>query len=253
MPDRYRPLQTSTLRPGLLVSLKTSVTGNIDYRKRIIEADHVDNQGRQKAKWETVRTITDPVEMKAAWTVQLRARGLICAVCTNSAFGLLCPEAEGVVLAEAIADARKLAEEFNSAASLTRVRIYVITGRIAQDDVEAVRAINSEIRELLEDMQTGIANLDVEVIRKAANRAKAVGAMLSTDAASRVQTAVEAARSIARKIVKVGETASAEVDQTLLRQITTARTAFLDFEPSEEVSLPGQAGRAVDLEDSRAL
>ncbi len=44
-------MQTSTLRPGLLVSLKTSVTGNVVYRRKDIEPDHRTKDGVQRARW----------------------------------------------------------------------------------------------------------------------------------------------------------------------------------------------------------
>ncbi len=43
----------------------------------------------------------------------------------------------------------ELADEFNATARLTRLYVNVIAGRIAPDDVEAVKAINSEVRDLL--------------------------------------------------------------------------------------------------------
>lgn len=242
------PIQTSTLRPGLLVSLKTSVTGNVAYDKQELVPRHLDEAGRQKKKWQTERIITDPAEMEKAWAVQQRARSLVTAVCASSAFGLLCPEADAEKLNGAIREARNLAEDFNSDASLTQLRIYVMIGRIASDDVEAVQAISSEVRGLLDDMTTGIENLDVQVIRKAATRAKSVGAMLSSEASEQVLGAVEAARTIAKKIRKAGETVTAEIDQDLLRQITEARTAFLDMEDSEEITAPeAEQGRTVEL------
>lgn len=240
-------LETSTIRPGLLVSLSISVSGGITYHKRILEPKHIDAQGRQKKKWVTEREVMDPVEMEAAWAVQAKARSLITAVCSNSAFGLLCPEADADKLAEALTAARAQVDTFNATATLSRVRIYQITGRVAQDDVEAVRAINSEIRGLLDEMKQGVADMDVEVIRKAANRAKSVGAMLSSDAAEKVAKAIDAARSIARKIVKAGEAAAVEIDQASLRQITEARTTFLDLSEAGDIAAPAEEGRTVEL------
>lgn len=142
-----------------------------------------------------------------------------------------------------------MAEEFNSVARLTRVSVYVMVGRIAADDVEAVRAINSEVRDLLADMEMGIRDLDVARIRKAADKAKEVGSMLSPDAMARIQIAIDVARSTARKIVKAGEQAAEEVDRSVLRRIAEQRTAFLDMdEISTEVRAPEAEARAVDLD-----
>ncbi|MGC2778984.1 MAG: hypothetical protein WA418_25470, partial [Bradyrhizobium sp.] len=130
-------IASSTLRPGLLVSLKTTVSGNVEYEKQNIEADHVTDDGKRKARWETQRTISDPTEHEAALQVRSRALTLIRGVCSRSAFGLLCPEIATEDLERAMVKARKLAEEFNKSAKLTRVTVYAITGRIAPDDVEA--------------------------------------------------------------------------------------------------------------------
>jgi len=241
-------MKTSTLRPGLLVSLKTTLVGNVQYAKQVIESEHTTKEGKAKAKWETERTIHDPIEHEAGVKARGKARSTITAVCSNSAFGLLCPETDSDKLEQAIAEARTIAEEFNATAALSRITVYVITGRIAQDDVEAMRAINSEVRDLLSQMQDGVKNLDVAVIREAANKAKNIGNMLTPDAQVRMQFAIDAARKAAREIVKAGEGASIEVDKTVIRKITEARTAFLDFDGESEIKAPVAEGRAVDLE-----
>lgn len=243
-------LQSSTLRPGLLVSLRTSINGNISYTKQTIEADHVTTAGEARAKWETTRTIADPAEYALAEKARNKASSLIRGVCANSAFGLLCPEADADQLEAAIAEARAAADAFNRAASLSRVAVHVITGRIAPNDVEAVRAINSELRGLLDDMAAGIQRLDVKEIREAASRAKALGVMLPSEVASRIKDAIDAARSAARKITKAGEQAAQEIDTKAVRAITEARTAFLDLDEAGEVQAPEETGTAIDLTPS---
>ena len=81
----------NTLRPGLLVALNTSVKGNVNYTRRDLETDHETDAGL-KTKWETERTITDAAEYEQAIKVRSKARSLVTAVCTPTAFGLLCPE-----------------------------------------------------------------------------------------------------------------------------------------------------------------
>jgi len=240
-------MKTSTLRPGLLVSLKTSIAGNVKYQKKILEAEHVTDEGTQQARWETERTIINPAELEAAKKARSKARSLISGVCATSAFGLLCPETAADALEKSIAAARGVADAFNETASLTRVHVYIITGRIAPDDVEAVRAINSEIRELLADMERGVKNLDVKTIREAASQARSIGSMLSPDAAARITIAIEAARATAKKIVQAGEQAAQEVDLRTIAAITEARTAFLDLDDAKEIASPAAEQRALDL------
>jgi hypothetical protein len=236
-----------TLRPGFLISLKTSVRGNVKYEKRDI-GQEVTDDGATVTEWETTRVISDPAEFKKAGEARSKARSLISAVCVNSAFGLLCPEAAQEELDQAVKSAHALVDAFNETASLTRVSVYVMVGKIAADDVEAVRAINSEVSDLLGQMQEGLKTLDVRAIRDAAAKAKNIGQMLSPDAAVRIQMAIDAARSSARKIVQAGETAAAEIDLKAIRMVTEARTAFLDLDEAKEIAAPKQAGRAVDLE-----
>jgi len=241
-------IQASTLRPGLLVSLRTSIQGNVKYDKIDLEEDHVTEDGQRKARWETVRTIEDPEEHERAHKARDRVKLLVRSACVFSEFGLLCPDGKTGVLDEQIKEARRVADEFNATSTISKVRVYVLVGRIAPDDAEAVKAISSEIRELLSTMETGISNLDVKSVRAAADRAKNLGTMLSPDAQERVLEAVEAARAVARKIVKAGEQAAQEIDRTTIARIAAARTMFLDIDTvPTEIGTAESVGRAVDL------
>lgn len=243
-------MAVSTLRPGLLVSLKTSVCGNVSYQKKVLQGDHLTKEGKRLARWETKREIEDPLEHEAAVRVRSEVRSKIRRVCAVSAFGLLCPETNEKELADAMKEARKIAAAFNETAKYTRVEVYVFCGRIAQDDVEAVRAINSEVRDLLQQMQDGISKLDVAAVREAADRARSLGKMLTPQAEQRIKGAIEAARSVARRMVKAGEQAAQEIDRGTIRALAEARTAFLDLDATGQVSKPKETGRAIDLSPS---
>src|SRR5262249_19083139 len=160
------------------------------------EADHINDMGERVASWETQRTIADPEEHERAVKARSKARSIITGVCAASAFGLLCPVSRERDLESAIADARRVTEEFNAGAKLSSVSVYVITGRVADNDVEAVRAINSELRELLDSMRDGVRDLDATAIREAANKARALGQMLSAEAQEKVKEAIDAARKV---------------------------------------------------------
>lgn len=247
-------MQVSTLRPGLLVSLKTSVTGNVSYSKRDIEADHATMSGERRAVWETERTIADATEHEEAVKVRGAARTLITKLCAPSNFGLLCRESNRGLLDAAVIEARNVADEFNAKARLTTVAVHVMVGRISADDVEAVRAINSEVRDLLTAMETGIEKLDAQAVRDAATKARALGQMLSTEASDKVSRAIDVARNAAKRIVKSGETVASEVDAATLRIIRASRTAFLDLDDAVEVSKPvDTSGRAVDFEPAEMV
>lgn len=240
-------MRVSTLRPGLLVSLNTSIRGNVSYQKRDVEQDHVDENGERRAVWETVRTIADPAEHEVAIKMRAQIRSLITAHCAASLFGLLCPDTKADLLAKAIERGRDMANTFNECAKTTHIAVHVIAGRIASDDVDAVRAVNSEVRDLLTDMEQGIVKLDVEAVRDAANKARAIGSMLSPFAAEKVQRAIDVARGAAKRIVKAGENAAIEIDRVTLEEIRSSRTAFLDMEAMAEMEEPEAEGRAVDF------
>lgn len=242
----------STLRPGLLVALKTSVSGNVKYDKQVIEEDHTTDAGAREVRWETTRTIIDPVEYEAARKVRNTAGAHIRRICAVSSFGLLCPEADAGALELAVKKARAEAEAFNQTSSLTRVTVLVMTGRIAPDDVEAIKAINSEIKDLMDTMSEGLKNLDVKAVRDAAGRAKDIGQMLNAEAQTRVQMAVEQAREAAKKIVKAGEQGAAEIDLVAIRKITELRSSFLDLDDAAPMATPTAPGIAIDLSPTTA-
>lgn len=240
-------IKSATLRPGFLVSLKTTISGNVKYSKVIVEQDRETEEGALIGRWETERVISDRREHEEAVKVRAKCRNSIVAVCAQSAFGLLCPESNIEQLEDLVAKARELADEFNARARLTRIHIYIITGRIAADDAEAVRALNSEVRDLLNTIETGIRKLDVKAIREAANKARDLGRVLSPSAQESVNLAIVAAREAAKKIVKGGETAAVEVDLIALEAIKKSRTAFLDLDGASEIATPVSEGRAVDF------
>lgn len=246
-------MQVSTLRPGLLVSLSTTVKGNVRYSVREIEAEHYEGDGTRRAKWETDKLVMDPAEHDEAVKLRGKARSLVTAICSASSFGLLCPQDQGEKLAAAIAEAQEIAEGFNRRASVTRIAVHAIVGRVAEDDVQAVRAINSEVRGLMEAMEAGLRNLDVQVVRDAANKAKDLAAMLTPEAVGKAQAAIDAARAAARRIVKAGEAAAIELDAATMRAIQAGRAAFVDLDEVAPMQTPEVVGRAVDLDPGLAV
>ncbi len=244
-------IDSSTLRPGFLVGLKTSVSGNVLYTKEVIENEHRIRTGALRMAWQTERTITDPEEHKKASQARMKARQIISSVCAKSAFGLLCPKNQLPKLELAVREAERIVATFNRSARLTVVEVRVLKGEIANNDLEAIRSIKSEVRELLRDMSDGVQNLDVGKVREAANKARNIGSMLSPEAAEKIKGAIDAARSAARKITKAGETAAQEIDRTALTAIAQARTAFLDVdndETSAEIGAIENEAREVDID-----
>lgn len=236
----------TTLRPGLLVALNTSVSGNVRYT-RVDLGNETTADGARVAKWETERTIIDPVEYEAATRVRTQAGAIIRRVCVQSAFGLLCPEDREAELNAAFVEADQVARDFNKTANITRVRVHHFAGRVAADNVQAVKAINAEVRDLLAEVQTGLSNLDAKAVREAAKRVRSLGGMLSPEAQARIQLAIDVARTAATRIVAAGSNAAMEIDRATIARVEESRTAFLDLDDVAEVAAPSQDGRAVDF------
>ena len=247
-------MNTSILRPGLLVSLKTSVRGGVRYEKVTLDAERVVADTTRVARWETTRTIKDAEEHKRAATVRSKAGSLIWATCCPSAFGLLCPLANEDKLRVAIEEAQALANEHNKTALHTRVEVFVITGRVADNDEQAARAISSEVRSMMDAMEAGVRAASPTAIREAANKARALSGMLSPDVQGKVTAAIAEVRAIARDIVqrvgKDGEQAAKVVEGLKLEKLNDARFSALDFDGGEEagdaLAMP-VAARALEL------
>ncbi|MDH4172108.1 MAG: hypothetical protein OEW96_00325 [Betaproteobacteria bacterium] len=245
-------MRVSVLKPGLLVSLKTTVSGAVDYERTELEAEHVTADGSKVARWETLRNIPDPLEFDRATKARGLARSAVVSVCCSSSFGLLCPSDKEAELQAALTDAQRIVNDFNMSARRARVQVFVLMGRVADNDVEAARAIGAELRELMESMQAGIKAADPEAIREAATKARAIGGMLSEDAGRKVSEAIAQARKVARELVKrvqnAGEQAAVVVAQCNVEAIERARFAFLDLDangqPVESIAAPA---RGLDL------
>jgi len=106
--------ETRTIRPGILVSVKTSHAGNRSYQKKEIERPHRTDDGVERSRWDTVRIVFDPDEAKEASQVASRARYLITRLCADTAHGPLCPMDRREELYEAIKEARQRVHEWRA-------------------------------------------------------------------------------------------------------------------------------------------
>lgn len=252
---RHHMTTSRTLRPGLLVSLKSTVTGGVRYDRKDLAAKTAETiipgVSTVVEKWETTKVIENADEFERATQVRGKCRTLVTAVCAASDFGLLCPASREFDLARAIEEAKRIAAEHNRTATRSFVSVYVITGRIAADDAEAARAVASEVRGLVEEMEAGVKAADPEAIRKAANKAKNLGAMLTDDASAKVQSAIEsarvAARDIVRRVEKGGEEAAKVIAEMDLAALSAARGAFLDLDDVKPTEAQPVDAAALDL------
>ena len=245
-------INTSVIRPGLLVSLKTVLRGGVQYQKQVIQPETAVGASTV-ASWNTTREIADADEHAAAVIARGKARAAITRACCASGFGLLCPTENETMLQAAIADALAIADAHNIMARHTRVDVYVIAGRIADNDEAAARAIATEIRDLIGAMEKGIRAADPVAIRAAADAARETAGMLSDETGRKVTDAIKQARAAAREIVrrvgKAGEVAADVIRDIKLDALQSARFAVLDIAggESEIVQQLDAPARSVDL------
>lgn len=264
-----------TLKPGILVSLKTAMRGGVEYKRKDLDVDaesavkpacadcggpvdrvtraETDNElyrcpacgterpadvSTEVKRWETTKVIADLDEHKKASRARSRCRSLISSVCSQSAFGLICTESKETSLDEAIAEARAMAANFNREAKTVQIAVYVLKGRIASTDEEAAKAIASELRELLDEMKDGIGVGNIEAAREAARKALNMGSMLDETAGKKVNAAISEVREAAKLITKrmqSGETAATIVRDIRLDALERARFAFIDLDDAEPI------------------
>lgn len=245
-------LESTTIRPGVLVSLKTQLKGGVSYKTT---EETVEREGVAEHKsWRTDRHVEDVRELKAATEVRNKAGNMIRNACIRTPFGLLCPLSEKDQLIRRIREARAVTEEHNKDARFTRVDVYVLMGDIASNDREAAKALLSDVRSTIEQMQGGITEVDVQKIREAAKRAKELGRMLTDQQSSIVGGAVKAAREAARLLLKRvengSETAEAVLKEVNLGPINNVRFLHLDIDDEVVENPTIQVEEAALIKDS---
>jgi hypothetical protein len=251
-----KAIKASTIRPGIMISVNTTLRGGVEYRRVDLDATGEPAEpGVAVARWETVRKIMDPAEYERATKARSQARGLIVKECQSTSFGDLCPEEREGALDAAIRRAHEIVAAFNAESTHTKIGLYVLKGRVASNDAEAARSITSEIAGLVVAMNQGIEALDAESVRKAASKARELSAMLDDSLKGKVEGAItqarKAARDITRRIEKGGEEARIVLADIQRGQIESARIAFLDLSDAAAPveALPSvEAQRFADLD-----
>jgi hypothetical protein len=231
-------METQVMVPGILVALKTSVRGGVEYQRTALEEDA---EGKVK-RWETTRFMDDPAERKAANETQAKASGMISRLCVRTTFGLLCRTDRETELDAAVNEMRQLVSEWNRTAEHSYVYVSAIKGRIADNDEEAIRAILEEAKDLLNQMDKGLSAADVKVIRDAAMRAKRLSEMMTDESAGQINDALDAARQAARAIVRSSGELNAQLASVSIdverEAFAAARLSFLQMSDTVIEALP---------------
>jgi len=244
-------MYTATIKPGFLISIKTTCHGGVQYSRVDMGTEH-EGSGRETSEWQTTRVIEDKTEHERSVRVRAACSNMLRLACISTPFGSICPEEKIDEFMGIYGDARKLADDFNATSQSIRITINMMRGRIASDDQEAVRSMISEMRELAQTMSAAISSGDVKAIREAAGMAKRMGGMLDESAESAVSEAVKAARKAAREIVKRVEKKGEKLEEVIGEQntqpIDQMRMAFLDLEANLENASDEPAMPSVDLQ-----
>ena len=236
------------MKAGILVSLKTRNRGNVSYWKDQIEYPTLQPGGAIEEEWNTRKRIADPDEQKRAEQIRDKAKDYIRGMCVRTEHGLLCPLEDRDELEERIAEARSWVDEFNATAVRNHVKLGVICAEVLQDDVEATRAIFSEIEEFLDEAAAGMAELDVKKVRDIMNKAVNYNQILDGESSATLELVIKTARAACTRIVRAGNEVAGEMERNTVRLIRNARTQFLDLDgPTEYTAPAGSGGRALDL------
>lgn len=247
---------TITLKPGLLVSIRTRNEGGVKYARLDLAKEETASAATVE-KWETTKTVFDKEEHEKASKLASKLGNRIRSVCAFSEFGYLCRADREKELDEAIVSAREEASTFNETSKTCRVSVFALKGRIAESDAEAARAVGTDLLDLIREMEKGVEGMSVKDIRDAASKAKKLITMVDDTTAKMVEAAVEQAREIAtelRKNLDKGERGANEAREVVknanMSAITKAREALdvVDLDQPEERPVAAVAAEAVDLD-----
>jgi hypothetical protein len=224
------------MKPSYLVSVKTSLNGGIQYNRKDVRDEHLED-GSEEQEWNTTKVISDPEEYKVATLLRAKVAGMISNKCKLTPFGLICPEGEieTVQLTEQLAQLE--VEEYNINAKYTTISLNVMMGYIASDDVQAAQRIAKQMRDLATEMKRCVRAGDIEGIREAAKTANQMRAILGEEEKARVSLAVkearDAARTITKEVVKNGKKVDAVVPALKVGAISKMRLAFIDIDEGD--------------------
>jgi hypothetical protein len=231
-------MERRIIKPSILVGLKSTISGGIKYNRTDLERSRVDDNGTERAKWETTRLIDNKEEYEEAVKVRGKAVSNIRRLCTPFELGLVCLVDRIEELEEAIVESKQMVREFNDKSTYSRINIFPSTWEARDNGEDAVRQLSAEVAKIIEEMQTGIDNFDVKNIRKAANKARSLAGVLEKEQEDILNEAISQARKAARmfvkRIEKEGERAEAVMAEVRRNELTKARVTFLDYSEEKE-------------------
>lgn len=239
------------VRPGLLVSMRTSIKGGVSYRREDL-VDEIEGEGT-RTEWKTEKKVENADEYTRARRLRARVVTLIGGACVKTAFTYICPLENEALLDERIAEAQAACDAFNEEAVHSQVTFDLMRGRYMEDTKETVQAVRREIHELLEELNSALKAGEVQSIRDVAARATQMGRLLEegTEARSALERAVKESRRVAGQLVKRIKEGADAVAEVLaganVSLIATARHTFDEDETGEIVDdAPGMPAVALE-------
>ena len=233
-----------SLPPSIVVIGDVSKRGAVWY-ETLEEDEQIKDttQGhRNSDKTRTVRRVIENIEeRKALDELYTELRKSLFTVCHNTVLGPVCAVAKEPELDTVIDLARAKMRAFNGSAQHHFGRVSWIKATIAPDDARFAKEITLAAQEVLNELKTALASGAPKKIREIINsqRIKEIVKSVPNGPSDLMVKAVAAARAAAKTIVKeVGEMGrTMEEIRTELdtSAIDTARMAFLEFSPPEEI------------------
>lgn len=258
-------IEIKSIRPGILVAEKVTISGGIHYDKELEESYFEDE--RQIRKWRTTAIVDDVSERQKAQMVRSQIYSLTRKVCASTPIGLICSEERSGELAEALREARRKRNEFNSEAKTCYMRTHHALFEVNPDNKQAVEAIVDHVADIANRVDEAITSSEEEVIqkaprsalngldwkvvlqlpeeekdvlvararasfiRKAIADAKGIETLLPEEASKELKSVVRKSKAIATKICKKMERKRASL-QTVLNEVDLSgirktRTAFI--------------------------
>jgi hypothetical protein len=247
------------IRPSLMVSLSTEVTGGVVYERKDLtercgkngkdamgapstckllaahsgKCDFSEMTKEEIRKWETTCITADKTEHDKAIQIRNKARSLITSITVSSKFGQLCPTEREADLMAAYEEAKRLAEDFNSGSTHTYIGVYMQVG-VIPDNEQSSRNMSFNVVQLIDGMMRGLNNGNEEEVRKAANSLTELAAVLDVDSQGIAERAIAEARSAARAITKAKAKKATDIEkqketvkkQAAAKQLKQARVAL---------------------------
>jgi hypothetical protein len=152
------------IEPCILVSDALSVERGVTYHRRDISKE-VHSDGSEDATWQTDRHYKNREEAKEAERVYAKARQRIRSQSLYTEIGFVCPMSKQTELANAIAEARQIVDDFNAKARHCHVHFRVVCTRIEPNNVDGAATLQDTLTKSVSEIRNALQNFDPKKAR----------------------------------------------------------------------------------------